>query len=436
MNQQLFDILGKLISSMVSMVVIFRYFDDRYIRAYKNKGIYKLLMIGSLGLNLVIAALNIPFVNISYWFIIVSLLGKFFYYDNNLKGFKYYILNIVYLLVVSTFEGVGVILLDIVIKVMRIDSSLWIISYVKTVTGSIITIFSYYLFLKWLFNRKKVEYISAKQYAIYAVITAYVLVNIGEILFLIKSELSRRDYIFLLADSFFIILVNIYLFHLLDAFAENKDLKYKLALYESQSRSNYNYYAKQVEGYKTALAVIHDVRKHIRIIEELKEEGAQVELKSYMNQFEDILLPLLNNHYVDNVILNIIINDKVSYCRKHDICFEVTCPGVNVDFMEQVDITTVFGNILDNAIEACEASKEKRMSLTISSFNEFIYVQLSNTFSGNIRMNEKGKPITSKGEGHGIGLENVEKALKKYNGEMQCWVIDDLFTIELMFNPT
>ena len=65
-----------------------------------------------------------------------------------------------------------------------------------------------------------------------------------------------------------------------------------------------------------------------------------------------------------------------------------------------------------------------------------IYVQLSNTFAGNIRMNAKGKPITSKGEGHGIGLENVEKALRKYNGEMQCVVKEHLFTIELMFNPS
>lgn len=182
-------------------------------------------------------------------------------------------------------------------------------------------------------------------------------------------------------DALFIALVIMYLFQLLDAVAENKDLKYKLALCEAQARSNHNYYARQMEGYKEALAMIHDVRKHIRVIEELKKDGVQ-------------------------------------------------------DEMEPIDITTIFGNLLDNAVEACKDSDEKRMHLTITPFNNFIYIQLCNTFTGSIKINAEGKPVTNKGEGHGIGLKNVEMALKRYNGEMQYFVQDSLFAIELMFNPS
>lgn len=75
----------------------------------------------------------------------------------------------------------------------------------------------------------------------------YILINIGGSLLLLQFELSPKDYVFLLLDALLVIAINLYVFYLLDIFAENKDLKYKLALYEKQAKSNYDYYAKQIE---------------------------------------------------------------------------------------------------------------------------------------------------------------------------------------------
>ena len=108
--------------------------------------------------------------------------------------------------------------------------------------------------------------------------------------------------------------------------------------------------------------------------------------------------------------------------------------SIDIDFLEQIDITTVFGNILDNAVEACEISVKKQINLKIYPFNEFIYVQLSNTFAGEMKWDGKEKPVSGKGEQHGIGLENVEKVLMKYNGNMQFSVEEDIFAVEIMLN--
>lgn len=251
---------------------------------------------------------------------------------------------------------------------------------------------------------------------------------------MIRHELSNKDYLFLIADAVFVIMTNLYLFYLLDTFAENKDLKYKLALYERQAQSNYEYYTKKMESQKTAMAVIHDIRKHIKVMEKMKVYDASAEMEAYTKSFEDMITPLLVRQYCDNPILNIIINDKADFCEKSGIEFKVEVEKLSFDFIKPIDITTIFGNILDNAIEACEETEDKKIYLMIHPFNDLIYIQLSNSFSGNVKWSTKGVPLSNRGEQHGIGLDNVEKVLAGYNGNMQFSVEKQVFTVEIMIS--
>lgn len=206
--------------------------------------------------------------------------------------------HIVYMLAYSTCEAIGGVIVDAGVRFFHVKQSDSIVTFVYTMGSSVSAMLLYYLILKRLFINKETQRISARQYTIYAIITAYVLVNIGEILFLINHELSGKDYLFLMVDAAFIIFINLYLFHLLDAFAENKDLKYKIALYERQAKSNYEYYAKQIENHKKALAVIHDVRKHMRIVDDYERIGANSEKEAYVDSFEEMVAPLLVKRYL------------------------------------------------------------------------------------------------------------------------------------------
>lgn len=433
-DSQLFDLVGKLLSCMVSVLMVFQYFDTKYIRTYHSRIFYIIVKTICCLINLAVYRLNSPLINISFWLIMVLLVSKCLYYDERSNKVKYYLINIAFILALSTCESVGCILVDTSVKFIGIDQEESIVSFVYTIGGSASAILLYYLILKRLFINEKTKRITVSQYTIYAVITAYVLINIGEILFLIKHELSNKDYVFLMIDAVFLILINLYLFYMLDTYTENKDLKYKLALYERQAQSNYEYYAKQIESQKTAMAVIHDIRKHIRVMEELKQLDTSLEMQSYTDSFENMITPLLVRQYCSNPILNIIINDKVDYCMKNGIRFEVDIQEVLIDYMKPIDITTIFGNILDNAIDASKKADRKEIVLKVHPFNEFIYIQLSNRFSGKIKWSTKGRPLTSKGEQHGIGLENVEKVLRDYNGNMEFSVNEQIFTVEIMIS--
>ena len=309
-DSQVFDLVGKLMSCMVSVLMVFQYFDTKYLRTYHSKTLYLGMKMICCLLNLIVYLFNSPLANSCFWVVLVVLSSKCFYYDEKSKKVKYYLINIAFVLALSTCEAVGGILVNAGAKIIGINQQESIVSFVYTVGGSVSTILFYYLILKRMFINENTGKISISQYTIYAVITAYVLVNIGEILFLIRHELSNKDYLFLIADAVFVIMTNLYLFYLLDTFAENKDLKYKLALYERQAQSNYEYYTKKMESQKTAMAVIHDIRKHIKVMEKMKVYDASAEMEAYTKSFEDMITPLLVRQYCDNPILNIIINDK------------------------------------------------------------------------------------------------------------------------------
>ncbi len=433
-NVQVFSTVGMVISCIVSTVIIFHFFDMQYERAYNKKWLYLLVKVFVFAVNFLLFYLQNPIVNLSYWFAVIFLLSRFLYSNENKKILTYYMFNMSFLLAYSLCEAVGGILIELGINILDIQQEAWVISFVSIMSSSLTIILLYYLVLRRLFVKKKQKRISTIQYLIYANIAVYVLINIGSSLLLLQYELSPKDYAFLLLDALLVITINLYVFYLLDIFAENKDLKYKLALYEKQAKNNYDYYAKQMESNRKALSVIHDIRKHICVLEGLKTEQMAAQLQEYSDSFEAMIMPLIVKQYSDSAILNIIINDKAEYCEKKGIQFDIDIQSVNVEFMKSIDITTIFGNILDNAIEACEKAEEKKITLKVYPFNGLIYLELSNTFYAPVHMDKRGRPQSMKGEGHGIGLANVEKALRQYNGDIRYTISDHLFLLEIMLS--
>ena len=83
-----------------------------------------------------------------------------------------------------------------------------------------------------------------------------------------------------------------------------------------------------------------------------------------------------------------------------------------MDFLEAIDATTIFGNLIDNAIEAQEkVTGERYIHVSIIPYQEMVLVKIENT-SLPIRW-KNGLPISDKGKNHGIGLLNVKRSIKK-----------------------
>ena len=98
-------------------------------------------------------------------------------------------------------------------------------------------------------------------------------------------------------------------------------------------------------------------------------------------------------------------------------------------FIDAMDLTTIFGNLIDNAIEACEEVKDdKKIFLSMGQVHEMICVKINNS-CGNVEWNGD-MPISRKGRNGGIGLKNVKRCIEKYDGSIKMKQENKEFIVE------
>ena len=142
-----------------------------------------------------------------------------------------------------------------------------------------------------------------------------------------------------------------------------------------------------------------------------------------------------------NETLDIVVNEKVDVCRSEGISLTFLGDGRLLSFVSQYDIYSMFGNILDNAIEAVRKTDDKAkriISVTIESQGNCIVVSSMNYFSGKLRVAD-GVLATTKTdnvESHGYGMRSIKLVAEKYGGEARISANGDIFELNVfLFMP-
>lgn len=213
----------------------------------------------------------------------------------------------------------------------------------------------------------------------------------------------------------FLIGLNLYFLYLLSYLSKSAKAKSELELLQRQSDTQYRYYETLEEKYQESRKIIHDMRNHLLALEQLYQADEREAANKYASDMHQMMNHLGQNYYTDNRMLNIILNDKVQRAVRQRIAVDIKIGDVDLSGIKDVDITTIFGNLLDNAIEAAAPKegdeKEAGIQIKADYFHEFIVFRIQNTISGHDYGKEKGHK--------GLGLTNVRKTLEAYHGGMQ-----------------
>ena len=137
-----------------------------------------------------------------------------------------------------------------------------------------------------------------------------------------------------------------------------------------------------------------------------------------------------------NDALDILLTEKSLYCGKYGIRLLCMADGEKLSFMASSDIYSLFGNALDNAIEALEHSDpDKRdIVLTVRACDGMVSVCVENYCAVAPDMSE-GLPLTSKGDknSHGFGMKSMRYIAEKYGGRLVADVRDSKFVLAVIF---
>lgn len=135
--------------------------------------------------------------------------------------------------------------------------------------------------------------------------------------------------------------------------------------------------------------------------------------------------------------LDVIFNEKNHYCRQFQISFVCMIDGSKLDFMETTDQYVLFGNMIDNAVNAVRGLEDparRTIYLNVHTEKGFLLIRMENPFDGELRF-KNGLPLTTSGdeENHGFGMTSIRLIVEKYGGCVNTRVENHVFYLNILF---
>jgi len=162
-----------------------------------------------------------------------------------------------------------------------------------------------------------------------------------------------------------------------------------------------------------------------RAIEDKKKGAALLFDIGQQNSLDDI-------DYCENTIINTILTVKAKLAKVYDIRMKLDISASENINITKLDLCSVFGNLLDNAIEASKRADKKYIELTVGELSGYFVVKVKNSISTPIVVAED-EFITTKNDNqkHGNGIKLLKRIAEKYDGKINFDYDDDAFTAVL-----
>lgn len=177
----------------------------------------------------------------------------------------------------------------------------------------------------------------------------------------------------------------------------------------------------------------HDMKNQIDVI---RAEQDPRQKAAYLDELEGSIAGFASQRKTGNGVLDILLTGKGAYCTDQGIQLTCVANGALLDFMSVIDITSIFGNALDNAIESAARIPDpgsRLIRVAVFAQGELLMIRIENTFDGQLRVVE-GQPRTIKADPvhHGYGLRNIRTAAEKYGGIMTFDASENWFSLRIL----
>jgi len=192
----------------------------------------------------------------------------------------------------------------------------------------------------------------------------------------------------------------------------------------------HKYYEDKLKEEERIRKIYHDMKNHLLLLQ--SPEKADEEKDQMIAALQEQISSYENYYKTGNTFLDIIIRDKAQAAKEQGIDFSTMIHFEDGGFLEPLDISTIFGNAIDNAIEASMKlpASERLITIKANRVRDMLFLAIENNSAPEIAADRQ----TTKQDKllHGFGLKNMEEAAEKYQG--QCSVRQEAgsFTLEII----
>lgn len=165
--------------------------------------------------------------------------------------------------------------------------------------------------------------------------------------------------------------------------------------------------------------LIHDTKNHYLVLKEYANAGEYKKLHQYLNEISQEMNETNPPVFTGNRVLDLLLSQNMNKAKSENIIFELQAMPLPKLIFKEREICSLFGNLLDNAVEACGRIDigERKIVVKIEQQNQMLYIRIENTMDGEIEQKEN-RFVSSKEnqEMHGYGLRSIQRIVDEYDG--------------------
>lgn len=197
-----------------------------------------------------------------------------------------------------------------------------------------------------------------------------------------------------------------------------------------QLETQCGYYKDRIRDEERVRSIYHDMKNHLLLLQAqaINRQEVQNSLQSLQGQIQEY-----ENYYrTGNEFLDIILRDKAKLAQEKQIDFMAAVSFEDGAFLEPLDVSTIFGNALDNAIEACDSLPTDQRLITVKTarIRDMLMISVENSTLPGLPLPEG----SSKQDrfAHGFGLPNIQRAVERYGGQCSIRAEQERFLLKIL----
>lgn len=304
------------------------------------------------------------------------------------------------------------------------------------------TALTYFLLIRWLINRlpnRKLNFrllaISLMVLGVTVILCSFEDVYFAELSVVRENRFDVPEYYVLrqTGNAFSVVCCAIVLM-LITRTIEQRDLKQEVEYLQYAIRQSERQYEISRDTIDMINVKCHDIKYKVdSLLMQRKELAPEL-----MKDLQESISIYDTKTETGNRLLNVLLTEKSLYCEQNGITFSCMADGDKLSFMDDGDLYCLFGNMIDNALEAVKAIAEKErrvINLVVKVKNGLLIIQEDNYFDGELNFRD-GLPVTTKQNKnyHGFGTRSIRMIVHKYEGELTTYVTDDIFHMNIIFS--
>lgn len=251
-------------------------------------------------------------------------------------------------------------------------------------------------------------------------------------LFVMKLSWDNFQTDYLIIISLYNAMACLFLLWLLFALLSNKQLELEVKVMSSLMDEEKKQFKLTKDNIELINLKCHDLKYQIR---KLRRKDGEID-RAALKEIEDAVGIYDSVTRTGNNALDIILTEKSLVCEKENINLTCMAEGIKMSFLSAPDIYSLFGNIVDNAIEAVRQLpdiNDRNIILTVQAKGKLLSIHQENYFNSQLVF-ENGLPHTTKTDKrfHGYGMKSMRMIVEKYDGSLTTSAKENIFHLNII----